>query len=330
MIGEEASPGWLERAINALPEGAVLRGIFLALVGVSGSIVYLDYQKMEAAALDAARLTRTEPMPLARPRPGDQIRPYLPHTIPVAPDRGEPKLPGYDGPVEGDALAASMRFIPGPDGELTALGRIDIGTAEHFREYLATSEGRSVRTVVLHSPGGSVDDAIEMARDIRSQHLSTRVPADGYCASACPLVLSGGVTRGAGEGAWIGVHQVYAVENPGAGLPHDIERSIADIQATTARCQNLLVDMGVDPVVWIKAMQTPADQLYVLTEAELSKYRMERPFPDDETFIGPIAPAWLLEPKPEKTAEKPASADAGPARAAPAIPEPSPDAERQG
>jgi len=303
MIGEETPPGWFERAVLTIPEGAVLRAVFVALLFVAGSIAYLDYQEMAAAALDQARVTRSEPMPLKRPEPGDQIRPYLPRTIPVAPDRGEPTLPGYDGPVDGEAMAGPMRFFSGPDGMLTAIGRIDIGTAEALRDYLASPEGRRAKTIVLHSPGGSVPDAIEMARDIRGLHLSTAGPADGYCASACPLVLAGGVTRRAGEGAWVGVHQVYAIERPGAGLARDVDRSIADIQATTARCQELLVDMGVDPVVWIKALQTPAEELYVLTEEELAHFRMVRPFPDDATFVGPPAPDRLLLPKLVLTSE---------------------------
>ncbi|HEX2019125.1 MAG TPA: hypothetical protein VGO17_09330 [Aurantimonas sp.] len=293
MIGSETPPGRLERLIDKVPEGAVLRGVFVSLLAVSAAIVFTDYRALSAASRDVERTMRTEPLPLKRPEPGDQVRPYLPRTIPVAPDRGEPAVPGYDGPVGGDAMAEPMRFVTAPGGAVSAVGRIEVGTGARLTAFLDEHGIRAGSTLHLHSPGGSVDDAIEMAREIRRLRLSTSVPADGYCASACPLVLAGGVTREAGSGAWVGVHQVYAVDIPGMTGGRDLDRSISDIQATIAQCQELLVEMGVDPAVWIKAMQTPPAELYVLTEEDLATYRMVQAEPDEALFIGPPAPAIL-------------------------------------
>ena len=318
MIGDEASPGRLARLIDKVPEGFVLRAVFGAMLGLSAVTVFVDYRERADASADIERRTRTEPMPQRRPEPGDQVRPYLPRTIPVGPDRGEPSLPGYDGPVDGAAMAEPMRFVRAGDGVASAVGTIAPGTAERLRVFLDAARGVGLgnasatdrpvdgegqtfepgqgavplRRLYLHSPGGSVDDAIVMARLLRERRITTIVPPDGYCASACPLLMAGGVTRRAGANAWIGVHQVYAVPTEvGLGLARDVDRSIADIQETIARCQALLVEMGVDPAVWIKAMQTPADSLYVLTAPELAAYRLVRPFPDDAGFIGPPAPA---------------------------------------
>ena len=284
---DEFAPGWLGRLFQKIPEGTVLRGVFGCLLGMAVSIVGLDYYQMTRAAADTARSARTEPLPLELPKPGDQIRPYLPKTIPVGPDRGEPKLPGYDGPVDGEAMAAPMRFIEAADGEVTAIGRIDPGTANLLKALL-DQPGEKVRTLVVHSPGGSVSDAIAMARLLRDRKVDTKVPADGYCASACPLLFAGGVQRLAGEGAWIGVHQVYAVPLAGNAKPRDIDGSIADIQATIAECQQLLLDMGVKPEVWIKAMKTPPEALYVLTPEELRDFAVVTP----ERF-GPPMPEAL-------------------------------------
>ncbi|MBO0662596.1 ATP-dependent Clp protease proteolytic subunit [Jiella sp. MQZ9-1] len=310
MIGDETPPGRLERLMLRVPEGSVLRLVFSALVAVSIAIVVVDYQNLSERAAEQERTSRTEPMPLRRPQPGDQIRPYLPKTIPVGPDRGEPELPGYDGPVEGEALAEPMRFFVGKKGEATAIGRIEVGTAKALQAFLDKPESAGVQTLVLHSPGGSVADAIAMARDIRARKVSTRVPADGYCASACPLVLAGGLTRRAGDGAWVGVHQVYAVSGDEPGLPSDVDRSIADIQQTSAECQNLLAEMGIDPALWIKAMQTPAASLYVLRPEELVRYRLVRPIPDAPALIGPPAPHYPDFP-PGESAADPAAKTAG-------------------
>lgn len=268
MVGDEFPPGRLERLFRRIPDGAILRSVFFGLLALSAGMIATDYQALASADADRRRTERTEPLPMEPPKPGDQIRPYLPKTIPVAPGRGEPKLPGYDGPVDGAAMGRPMRFTLAPDREIAAVGRIDVGTAETFRAFL-DGEGKGARTLVLHSPGGSVEDAIAMARLARERRLDTRVPPDGYCASACPLLFAGGVRRAAGARSWIGLHQVYAVDIPGVPKWRDLDRSIADIQATVARCQELLVEMGVRPDIWIKAMQTPPADLYVLTTDEL-------------------------------------------------------------
>lgn len=324
MIGAETPPGRLERVLKRLPEGAVLRGVFIAMLVLAGAIVALDFRDTaeRSAALDHE--TRTTPLPMQRPEPGDQIRPYLPRTMPVGPERGTPVLPGYDGPVEGEVLAEPMRFMRATNGRITALGTITPGTAERFRRFLDEGEKDAVRTVFLHSPGGSVEDAIAIARLIRKRGLSTNVPADGYCASACPLVLAGGRTRAAGDGAWVGVHQVYAVGDSGAR--RDLDQSVADIQATIASCQELLVDMDVDPRVWVKAMRTPPESLYVMTRAELVDLRMVRPFPDDASFIGPPAPVYPTFAPQASQFSGPGATEIGNERAP--IPGTSPAAER--
>ncbi|KQT52799.1 MULTISPECIES: hypothetical protein [unclassified Aureimonas] len=287
MIESDASPGRFERLWRRVPDGTVLRATFYTLLAMAIGVVALDYRDMALASADTARSSRTEPVPLERPVPGDQIRPYLPKTIPVGPDRGEPRLPGYDGPVDGEAMAAPMRFVEAGGGILTAIGRIDRGSVEALRTALDRSE-RPIAALVIHSPGGSVSDAVAMARLVRERGLDTRVPADGYCASACPLLFSGGRERRAGAGAWIGVHQVYATDAPGPAPMRDRDRSISEIQATTAECQELLLDMGVDPAVWIKAMRTAPEDLYVLTEAELKELKVVTP----ERF-GPPMPEAL-------------------------------------
>ena len=273
MSDFRASPGWLERRLLSLPDGALLRIVFGAVLAMGASMLAQDVLNVVGHAGDRDRLTRTEPLRLPRPQPGDQIRPYLPRAVPVGPDRGEPRLPGYEGAPPADAMARAMAFRLGEDGAASAVGRIDAGTAESFRRFL-DGEGADVSRIVLHSPGGSVRDAITMARIIRERSLETEVPADGYCASACPLVLTGGARRTAGEAAWVGVHQVYAVPGAERQGPRDFDRSVAQIQATIADCQSLLVEMGVDPRLWIHAMQTPADELYVLTPDELREFKL--------------------------------------------------------
>ncbi|SJZ64491.1 hypothetical protein [Consotaella salsifontis] len=268
----DPSPSFWEQVRQALPEVLDLRTVFYLLLGLAAAMVALDYRELAQVAASRAGLARTGPLPLDPPTAGDQVRPYLPKSFPVGPDRGEPTLPGYSGPLDPSAIAEPMKFVLAGE-DLSAVGRIEVGTAENFRS-IVEEYGQRIKTLHIHSPGGSVTDAIEMARLVREKGLATAVPDDGYCASACPLLFSGGVTRTAGAHAWIGVHQVYSVvpSEEGAGTPMDLDRSISQVQDLIAECQQLLVDMGIEPALWIKAMRTPPEALYVLTPEELSAF----------------------------------------------------------
>jgi hypothetical protein len=180
-----------------------------------------------------------------------------------------PWLPGSDRPVmplprpEG-AMAKPMTFELVGGGRLMAAGTITPGISEAFAAEVA-KRGDYIKTVVLNSPGGSVSDALAMGRLIRDKKFATEVEAGKYCASSCPLVFAGGLERRAGDKAIIGVHQVAAVSSANAA-PRD-EMDIA--QRISARCQRYLGDMGLNWQVWVHAMETPHDKLFVFKPEQL-------------------------------------------------------------
>jgi hypothetical protein len=106
-----------------------------------------------------------------------------------------------------------------------------------------------------------------MGRLIREHKFATEVEAGRYCASSCPLVFAGGVERRAGDRAIIGVHQIAAMKSASNGPPRD-EMSVA--QNISARCQRYLDDMGVSLQVWVHAMETPHDKLFVFKPDEMA------------------------------------------------------------
>jgi hypothetical protein len=67
----------------------------------------------------------------------------------------------------------------------------------------------------------------------------------------------------------IGVHQFYAAARSGAS-PATV---MADVQLTTARVSRHLSEMGIDPAIWLHALDTPPQQLYYFSPRELEKYR---------------------------------------------------------
>ncbi|WP_280824675.1 hypothetical protein [Pseudaminobacter soli (ex Li et al. 2025)] len=116
-----------------------------------------------------------------------------------------------------------------------ANGEIVGDTPAQFQRLLKRI-GRQRLPVVINSPGGNVEAAIKLARMIRGRGLDTAVGGAllvgclperkdcletqketgvylgvlvrGICASACPLMLAGGVERLAGESSYVGVHQI--------------------------------------------------------------------------------------------------------------------------
>ncbi|MEP4803501.1 MAG: ATP-dependent Clp protease proteolytic subunit, partial [Hyphomicrobiales bacterium] len=163
----------------------------------------------------------------------------------------------------------AMVFKDDGEGVLLAFGTITPGTSKVFEGSLLAREGK-ISELILHSPGGSVNDALEMGQLIRESEFNTKVVANGYCASSCPLIFAAGVERTAHETSWIGVHQVYTPSSTFGSIQQGMDQA----QRISALCQQALVDFGVDPALWIKAMETPKDQLYVLTSEELEELKL--------------------------------------------------------
>ncbi|MEL6505751.1 MAG: ATP-dependent Clp protease proteolytic subunit [Pseudomonadota bacterium] len=256
--------------LETLQDGRFLKVIFLTMLACTVVVLTLDLREMvqrDVAAVPG--LQRMEPAPMELPTPGDQTRPYLPRTMPLGPSRDTPVLPGYFGPLDSTVMAAPMDFHRGPNGNHSAIGTIVPGTAKRLAAYIAENP-KDIDTLYLHSPGGSVSDGLAMARALRAAGINTRVPAHGYCASSCPIVMSGGLYRSAGQRAWVGVHQIYAPP-PASGT---LQRGMSDAQSVSAEVQKVLVQHGVDPQVWIFAMQTPSASLYVLRPDQLRRLRM--------------------------------------------------------
>ncbi len=259
-----ALPIACERSLTALSSGRSSTG----LAALTAAALFSDFRSLvESESADPFAMPALTPVRMARPERDNQIRPYLPATRPMAPDETSERL--LSRPHE-ESEAAPMHFRLGTHGAAFAEGTITPGTAEAFAEFLAEDRAKGVSEIVLHSPGGSVNDATEIAHIIRDQGLSTRVLADGYCASSCPLVFAAGVKRVADRTSWIGVHQVFALTTQFGSLADGMEEA----QIVSAAAQDLLAGFGVDPLVWTRAMSTPKEKLYLFTPDELIELKL--------------------------------------------------------
>jgi hypothetical protein len=120
---------------------------------------------------------------------------------------------------------------------ISAEGTIEAGTPALLKRLLKTLGGRPL-PIVVNSPGGNVDAALQLGRMVRKNKLDIAVgitefsgcspgmkncrgndakdqtysgvahDSGAMCNSACPLMFAGGIRRVVGEWAYLGVHQI--------------------------------------------------------------------------------------------------------------------------
>jgi hypothetical protein len=251
--------GFFMRYLSRFDDGEVVRWAFRGmLIGTIG-VLALDLR-------DLSRENGWWSHEAALPAlPSDPILPPVVETdAPIPPD--DPRRFVTTGE---DVLGRPMTFTLGSGGVLAAEGSIDPGAASRFAAEIA-ARGEYVKTVSLNSPGGALDDAMAMAKLVRDKGIATEVADGAICASSCPLFFAGGLTRTAGPKAAVGVHQFYAALQT-TTAPAQV---MSDAQATTARISRHLIDMGIDPALWLHALDTPPQALYYFSLDELAKYRL--------------------------------------------------------
>ena len=241
----------------SIEDGTILKTVFFAMLAGAAWVLASDYFELNAMQPQDLAATPGDPMLPAVDRP--EIDPDNPAYRPLEHIRTPP---------EQLAEPLSIELLGG--GVLMLSGTIVPGAAASFADEIAR-RGDYVETVALNSPGGSVEDALVIGRLIRESGFSTAVGDGALCGSSCPLVLAGGVERIVSDNAAVGVHQIYA----GAG-GDDIgsAQAMSDAQSITARIARYLGEMGIDPLVWINAMETPPDRLYFLTMDEMEQTRL--------------------------------------------------------
>jgi hypothetical protein len=272
------------------PDDAILRFIFRSIVGVTIAVLALDLAGMNGLLKSDGLVLPGDP---PQANPGLSVPAILAPLLPG--DRRGAPMPKPDG-----ALAKPMTFELVGGGKLMATGTITPGISEAFAAEVA-KRSDYIKTVVLNSPGGSVGDALAMGRLIRDKKLATEVEAGKLCASSCPLMFFGGNERRAGDKAAIGVHQVFAVSAPDPAAPPRDDMS--DAQRISARCQRYLGDMGINLQVWVHAMETPKERLFVFKPDELKSLNIVT----GETASSPVS----------TTAPPPAAVPSTPGGAAP-------------
>ena len=180
---------------------------------------------------------------------------------------------------------------------LSAEGRIEPGSAAAFAEAINRLGPRRL-PILIHSPGGSVTDAMAMGKLVRARGLAvavartllrncsetaprcpdgpgTAITSGAICASACALVLAGGVERLVGPVPLVGVHQITTVVKETEGLAHlTSTRRFYEQGWVDAAVMDYLTAMGVGDPVMALMRRTPAASVHWLSLADLKASRL--------------------------------------------------------
>lgn len=215
---------------------------------------------------------------------GEVIVEAVPVVGPAAPQRrtadaareAQMGSPSHDEPSKEAARPSGEEVEPAvPDGEqfgpfwvpsneptvIVLFDEITPGSMLEFRSAVAAQP--KVTTLVLMSPGGSVNEALLIAHQAADLGLETVIPFDGECYSACAYVFFAGSPRTAlGE---LGVHQVS-----GEGV------DAAAAQWALSAVLEALNTFEVPQAVITLMLRTRPDDMHVFSADEIAKYKLNR------------------------------------------------------
>lgn len=140
-------------------------------------------------------------------------------------------------------------------------GSIDNAAALNFRR--ALDEAPSAKVLVLNSPGGLVHMGLLIADDVYKRGMSTFIPEESICYSACSFIFLAGASRLV-EGE-LGVHQISS----DSGDLSSAQVAISDIID--------VLDKFDTPAGVLTAMfRTPHSDIHVFSESEIVEFGINR------------------------------------------------------
>jgi peptidoglycan hydrolase-like protein with peptidoglycan-binding domain len=168
-------------------------------------------------------------------------------------------------PPEEDAVkiaetpAATQTFgvftLPANEPDVIMLnGEVTHTLAADFRRAIAARPDAKI--IFLNSPGGYVDNALQVAHEVHNRGMTTVVSTGMGCYSACAYIFFAGPHRFV-EGE-LGVHQISA--------------EVADLvlaQSTLGDVLDALAEFGVRQTIISVMLKTPPEDMYVFTVREI-------------------------------------------------------------
>ena len=153
-----------------------------------------------------------------------------------------------------------------------------------FKKYIKQIHKEHLRleddSVVLNSHGGMGIPAVAIGRIIRKEHLSTLVPQDAICNSACAYVLISGVCRMAlGQ---VKIHRSLHQGDEDMDKPVSVKENYKVIRKVILDKFSFYREMGApDAMVW-QGINTPQWLITSLSEDEKDSYGLFYSIPEEQ------------------------------------------------
>lgn len=153
-------------------------------------------------------------------------------------------------------------------------GEIKHGDLQKITSAYNNVEFKNNTTLLLHSNGGDVAEAMRIGEYLDKHDISTSVwigkPFGRMnCFSSCVLILSGGHYKS--PLGRIGIHRPYITD-----MQIDPKTSKESLATVKAEISKYLESMGILPQLAEDMFSTPPEEIKILSKDEIQKYRLDR------------------------------------------------------
>ena len=161
---------------------------------------------------------------------------------------------------------------------IVLIGDIVPGDDERFAAVLrqARSHGKAWetdRTLRLDSDGGDVATAMSIGRLVRKAQLTTIVQNNSTCASACVLVLAGGIQRFAWGDSRIGLHRPYFAD-PNTATENGYEKFQQAYDSVLEAHRAYFKQMSIGSGLLEQMVKIPSNNVYWIDHATASRLNL--------------------------------------------------------
>lgn len=150
----------------------------------------------------------------------------------VADDQPPPLFVDLPGPNE-NLFEPYLHFHAEPlkNGRklLVVWGGVEEGDSERFRSAIDAAKPIS-EVLIVGSPGGVLEEGLQIGRIIRAEKLATWIPGHAECISACNFIFLGGVLRSVDVGGQFVTH-MFASEAAPRVMLMDMQAAGKEMQA---------------------------------------------------------------------------------------------------
>ncbi len=132
--------------------------------------------------------------------------------------------------------------------------------------------GSNVAVLAVDSPGGKVGEGVIIAELVRTQGVSTFIPSNARCASACFMIFAAGRNKVVGDNVAVGIHSAseHVMQRASSdGTAHETVTETKTSEVITEQVAIYVQKLGVPHYLAVRMQETPANDVTWLSNADL-------------------------------------------------------------